>query len=283
MIDPLPPSVCRRALALRPATWLLAAAAVRFASQRAEAQVGGVALIAGALALVHDLLPALLARRALRVNGEEPLRAIERAARVSLLVDLALVVVGLSIGVALQSDAATAWFFGPPRRARWWAESGAACAALLLVGQALPLPGSDGFVLIEAALRRARPQLVATRLTSRVGGSLAAVMALAIAVAPPGPLDGIGWGLAAALLAAAWLEQRGAFGRALAREWALQSHTTRHVASLRPLSPAQFDRFRLAAERAYVARVSPATRAGARQSSTKPPTSASSNSPTDPA
>jgi hypothetical protein len=179
----------------------------------------------------------------------------------------------MAAGLLLRLATAAEQPFDPPR-APWPIEPLVAAAALLFATQLLPFPRTAGATLLELAARGARPQLVAARLTGRVGGALVAAAAVLLALLPAGG-DAWSWVLAGGYALAALREQRLAFRDALAREWALHHAGAFGLPGARALAPAQFEPFRAAAERAYAAVARTRTR------KTKPIASAASSTPTE--
>ncbi len=265
--DPLAPSrppwrVASLAIAACAARLLLAAAP-------AQADVAARSAAVGAL-LVLGWLPAALSRFARR-NDADRWRAETRAAWLALGVGLLMCALGLALREVLAQPQPLL-----TDRAPWpWAEL-AAAQALLFCSQLVPLPGSEGSTLIEAALRRGRPQLVAARLVGRLRGGAVALVALLLALVPGAGRDPISLAVAVLFAVLAWRGERALFQQALAREQALQLDARSRPALLQPLSPAQFRAFAAVAARAYAE----ATRA--RHSSPKPIASAASSTPTEP-
>ncbi|MBL8841362.1 MAG: hypothetical protein JNL90_07520 [Planctomycetes bacterium] len=264
---------------LRVASLALAVAATRLVDAAAPTAASALARVGAAvLALLLALLPTFLERGAVawwRSRGAAPWEARRRAAQAALAVGLLLT----AIGVALREALAEGHLL-MAARAPWPLEELVAVQALLFVAQLLPLPGSDGATLIELALLRGRPQLVAMRLAGRLRGSGVALLVLLLALLPGGGRDPLALALAAGLALWGMVRERATFRLALARERALQARGDRsaldRATPLRPLAPAQYVAFAEAAERAYE------RLCGAFASSTQPIASASSSTPTEP-
>ncbi|MSR45571.1 MAG: hypothetical protein EXS13_00625 [Planctomycetes bacterium] len=198
------------------------------------------------------------------------------AARRGALAAIATLLVLTALCVGVRESMAESRLFTRPQ-APWPFEPLAGAAALLLAAQVLPFPATAGARLVEHALRRERPQLVAARLTGRIGGALLGGAALLFALLPGGGSDFASLTIAALYGVAAVIELRAAFRKALAREWALQHDGAWQLPGVRPLSPAQFTPFSPLAATAYDAL------AGVRKKQKKPAASAASSNTTEPA
>jgi len=217
-------------------------------------------------------LPTLLDHAVRRRGGRSEWHGAARGAQAALLASALLFALGALARLLLsQRESLLA------ARAPWPCEPLAATAALLLTVALLPFPATAGAALLERALRRSRPQLVAARLVGRVGGALWMPAAAALALLPGGGRDPWAWLLAGAYALVAALEQRGHARAALAREWALQHDGAFQLPEARALAPAQFAPFAASAAAAYAAR------GDARMKQAPPRSSASSSSATDPA
>jgi len=253
---------------------LLAARLVDREAPAAAARWARVATAATiALVAILPFLVATARRAATRALGEavrDPWRRSGLAAALALAASSLAMAAGMAVRFATEEPQP----FGLAR-APWPIEPLAAAAALLFAAQLLPFPRTAGATLLELAARGSRPQLVAARLVSRVGGALVAAATVLLALLPAGGDRG-SWALAAAYALAALREQKLAFRDALAREWALHHAGAFGLPGARALAPAQFEPFRGAAERAYAA----VARTRARNA--KPTASAASSTPTEP-
>lgn len=259
---------------LAPSLPAIGAAAALLAVRLADAQrpadaapalrVAVTALIVG-LALLPPLVELVLRRR--RRRGEW-LDA--QFAATGALAALAALAAG---GMVVRAMTVRTLAFAAPQ-APWPIEPLAAAAALQLAVHVLPFPGGAGATLLESALRRQRPQLVAARLAARAGFALWLTTLPLFALVPGFGSDPLALATAGATACACWREQRRAARAALAREWALQHHGAWQLPGVRALAPAQFAPFAGAAAAAYAAD------RGARMKQAKPAPSASSSSTT---